>query len=103
MVKCLQCGEEIGPGGNGESVASISGSVMGDEYTESYYLCGLCGVYTVKVCYEPFLGEEEVTMQGPVSREKGDEAVNLIGKCPEPWNKKCRCDAHRSYFEGSLD
>jgi hypothetical protein len=27
----------------------------------------------------------------------------LIKQCPEPWNKKCRCEAHRAYFGGWLD
>jgi hypothetical protein len=29
--------------------------------------------------------------------------VELIKQCSEPWNKKCRCKAHQSYFQGSLD
>jgi len=103
MVKCLQCGREFAAGIKGECAAAISGSIMGDEYTESYYFCDHCGVYTVEVCYEPFLGEEEVTLQGPVSHAGGDASVTLIKSCPEPWNKKCRCEAHRSYFGESLD
>jgi hypothetical protein len=27
----------------------------------------------------------------------------LIRQCSQPWNKKCRCKAHQSYFEGWLD
>lgn len=27
----------------------------------------------------------------------------LIGDCACPWDKKCRCDAHRRYFNDTLD
>lgn len=84
-------------------MASISGGIMGDEYTESYFLCGDCDVYTVEVHHDRFLGEESVFVRGPVSKAEGDAQVELIGQCSEPWNKKCRCPAHRSYFGGSLD
>jgi hypothetical protein len=76
---------------------------MGDECTESYFLCERCGVYTVERYHEPFLGDEEVKCDGPVSREKGDAAVSLIKQCSEPWDKKCRCQAHIKYFDGALD
>jgi hypothetical protein len=38
-----------------------------------------------------------------VSRSEGDAAIALIKKCSQPWNKKCRCEAHRDYFGESLD
>ncbi len=81
----------------------MSGSIMGDEYTESYFFCGPCGVYTVEIYYEPFLGDETVRYDGPIPRETGEAAVSLIKQCPEPWDKKCRCQAHLSYFRGALD
>ncbi|MCL5269399.1 MAG: hypothetical protein M1457_02330 [bacterium] len=84
-------------------MASISGSIMGDEYIETYYYCAECGVYTVEVCHDRFLGEEEVSVQGPVSKTEGDEKVALIRRCSRPWDKKCRCKAHRTYFGDSLD
>jgi hypothetical protein len=76
---------------------------MGDEYSESYYLCPGCGVYTIEVVHDRFLGEESVSLRGPVSRSEGDALIALIKRCPEPWNKKCRCQSHRSYFGGALD
>jgi hypothetical protein len=76
---------------------------MGDEYTESFFLCKRCDVYTVEVCYEPFLGDEVITFRGPLPRAEGDAAVALIKGCPEPWDKKCRCQAHLAYFQGQLD
>jgi hypothetical protein len=76
---------------------------MGDESTESYYLCGGCGTYTVRICHDRFCGEETISVRGPLSRAEGDTQVALIGRCSRPWDKKCRCDAHREYFRGWLD
>lgn len=102
-MKCVQCDRAIGGGGAEGCVAAISGEIMGDEYTESFFLCDRCGAYTVEVCYAPFLGEEVISVKGPIPRETGDATVNLIKSCSEPWNKKCRCQAHITYFEGALD
>lgn len=103
MITCLQCGNDLTGGEARQSAASISGSIMGDECTDSYFLCGRCGFYTIEVVREPFAGEEIISFRGPVSRSEGDEAVALIGRCSEPWDKKCRCEAHRSYFGEWLD
>jgi hypothetical protein len=103
MIKCSQCGRELDRKGEDTFVASISGSIMGDEYIDSYFFCTTCGVYTVEVYHDRFLGEDEVSVRGPVSKSDGDAKVTLIQQCPEPWDKKCRCEAHRSYFGGWLD
>ena len=103
MVKCLKCQAELTETKERGRVTSISGGIMGDEYTETYFLCDRCGVYTVEVVYEPFLGDEKISYQGPLPREKGDAAVSLIKQCSEPWNKKCRCQAHVAYFGNALD
>jgi len=103
MIECLHCGADLPTGNDGDCAASISGSIMGDEYTESFYLCTQCGFYTVKVYIEPFLGEGVARFKGPMSREDGDAAVELIAQCSEPWDKKCRCKAHVEYFQGQLD
>ncbi len=103
MVQCAKCGKEFSSKENGDWIASISGSISGDECVETYFFCKNCGVYTVEVCWDIFLGEDEVSIRGPVSKEAGDEKVRLIGNCSEPWNKKCRCEAHRAYFGDSLD
>lgn len=103
MLRCAQCGREFAGQGAEDRVASISGSVMGDEYIESYFLCKQCGVYTVEVYHDRFLGEEDVSVHGPVRKAEGDAKVALIRQCSEPWNKKCRCQAHQSYFGKSLD
>ncbi|MBN1901124.1 hypothetical protein JW926_07355 [Candidatus Sumerlaeota bacterium] len=82
--------------------ASISGSFMGDEYTETYFFCKDCNIYTLEICHDRFLGEEDISIQS-IPKEQGDAQAALIRKCPEPWNKKCRCDAHKQYFRGNLD
>jgi hypothetical protein len=102
-MRCSQCGREFDGKDVTQRVASISGSIMGDEQTESYFFCSLCGVYTVEVYYDRFLGEEEVSARGPISKKEGDAKVTLIRECLEPWDKKCRCLAHQTYFEGWLD
>jgi len=78
---------------------------MGDEYIESYYFCPSCQVYTVEVARDRFDGDGEMSgnIYGPISKEKGDEKVALIRKCDRPYDKKCRCEAHRAYFGASLD
>ncbi len=101
-IRCSKCGRDFA-GQERRPAASISGSIMGDEYTESYYFCDSCGMYTVEVYHDRFLGDGEVLVRGPVEKSEGDASVELIGKCPEPWNKKCRCSAHKSYFGDVLD
>lgn len=103
MIHCSQCGRAFDREAGERSIASISGSIMGDEYTESYYFCTECQVYTVEVYHDRFLGEEEISIRGPVPKTEGDALIELIKQCDEPWNKKCRCKAHQSYFNGQLD
>ena len=100
MIKCSQCQRELGPE-NRE--ASIAGSIMGDEYIETYYFCRPCGVYTVEVYHDRFLGEDEVSVRGPVPREGGQAQIELIRQCSQPGDKNCRCPAHRKYFGNRLD
>ena len=103
MVQCAKCKRELSGKEGGDRVASMSGGIMGDEYTESYYFCKSCGVYTVEVYHDRFCGEPSVSVRGPVSKADGDSQVELIRQCSEPWDKKCRCPAHRAYWGGSLD
>jgi len=81
----------------------MSGSIMGDEHTDAYFLCPACGVYTVAKWWDNFTGEETMNLSGPVSKQEGDERAKLIQKCSRPWDKKCHCDAHRAYFHDTLD
>jgi hypothetical protein len=99
-MQCIQCER---PFLNEERVASISGSIMGDEHTDAYFLCPVCGVYTVVSWWDNFMGIESKSVSGPLSKHKGDKTIELIMQCTEPWDKKCRCEAHMRYFNGTLD
>jgi len=99
-MNCIQCNRAFL---KEERVASISGSIMGDECTDSYYLCPVCRVYTMASWWDNFTGVETMKLSGPIAVQKGNERVELIRKCSRPWDKKCRCDAHREYFNNSLD
>jgi len=99
-MQCLGCQREFG---ESDRIATMSGSIMGDEVTDTYFLCPDCGVYTVAQWWDDFTGEETLKVSGPVSREDGDTQVQVIRGCDQPWNKKCRCDAHRDHFNDQLD
>jgi hypothetical protein len=103
VIKCAGCGREFRTEEPGERVASISGSIMGDEYIDTWYRCPACDRYTVDDYHDAFLGESTVRVRGPVSRADGDPLVALIRRCDRPWDKKCRCPAHREYFNEALD
>jgi len=99
-MKCIQCSR---PFLKEDCIASISGSIMGDEYTDSYYLCPMCRVYTMASWRDNFTGVESMNLYGPIEQQKGNERVELIRKCSRPWDKKCRCETHRRYFNDALD
>jgi hypothetical protein len=99
-LRCVKCGRSFAAE---ERVALISGKVMGDECTDVYYWCEACGVYSIRLYRDAFLGEETSSDSKPIPREEGDRRLALIGRCPEPWNERCRCEAHREYFGGWLD
>jgi hypothetical protein len=101
MIRCSRCGAELGQQGGTGRIASISGSILGDECIESYFFCGKCGLYTLEIYWDMFSGEETVSLEGPISKAEGDSAVELIRQCSTPWDKKCRCSAHLSYFKDS--
>lgn len=103
MVRCLQCAAELDQESGDPCMASISGSIMGDEYTDSYYFCRKCGMFTVRVIHDRFLGEEEIFFRGPLPRSEGDAQIKLIQQCHQPWSKKCRCEIHQRYFGSALD
>ena len=98
MIKCAKCGREFDRRGGDHPAAAMAGEVMGDEYIESFFFCAACGVYTQEIYHDRFLGDDSVTVSGPIDKARGDELVELIRRCPDPMNKKCECDAHRQYF-----
>jgi len=102
-VRCSKCGRVLGRQDVWSPVASMSGSIMGDEHIESWFFCNRCRVYTLEVYHDRFMGEDEITVQGPIPIERGDAKVALIRQCDRPSDKRCRCDAHREYFGSGLD
>lgn len=103
MVNCQSCKKDLSQEKEKTLIASICGSIMGDEYIESWYFCKECQAYTLEIYHDRFLGEEDISLKGPIPKTEGDEKVKLIGQCSTPWDKKCRCAAHRSYFGDWLD
>ena len=99
-MRCTQCRR---PFATEDRIASMSGSIMGDEHTDSYLLCPVCAVYTVVSWRDDFTGVETVECSGPIDKQQGDVQVGIIRQCSRPWDKKCRCDAHVRYFRGTLD
>ena len=98
MANCSRCDGEIDT-----PVISISGSIMGDEYIDSYYYCTKCRVYTLEKLHDRFFGEQSIRTSGPLTKAEGEARVTLIKTCPSPWDKNCQCPAHREYFGPSLD
>ncbi len=99
-MECKQCNRPFQPE---DWAAFMSGSIMGDEHTDTYYLCPVCHLYTVESCWDNFTGVETISVSGPLSKDEGDEAVAVIRKCSWPWDKTCRCPAHLAHFGKSLD
>ncbi len=100
LFKCSNCGRILAAQNR---MASISGSIMGDEHTDSYFLCPACDLYTVIRWWDNFTGVESASSSGPLSREQGDARINLIAKCDRSWDKHCRCESHLACFGNSLD
>ena len=86
MAKYSQCGRVFNDGEDDTCVASISGSIMGDGYTESYFFCHQCEADTVEIYLDRFFGEDNVSVRAPVPTFDGDAKVELIKRCFEPWN-----------------
>jgi hypothetical protein len=66
-------------------------------------LFAVCRVYTVVNWWDNFTGVETKNESGPITQQEGDERVALIGTCARPWDKKCRRETHRRYFNDTLD
>ena len=99
-MNCKKCNRTFS---KEDRLASMSGSIMGDEYTDAYYLCPVCRVFTVANWWDNFTGIETMDTSGPMEEHLGMERVELIRQCFRPWDKKCRCASHRAYFNDALD
>ena len=103
MMPCSQCGKDLDQESKNALKASISGSIMGDETTESFFFCQECEQYTVEISHDRFCGETSVRYEGPLSKSDAEPRITLIRRCERPWDKKCRCEAHQTYFDNWLD
>lgn len=99
-LRCAACGRAFL---HEERVAVISTRIMGDECTDCYYWCEKCQVYTLRLHRDVFCGEETSRDAGPLSKDEGGRRLDLIRACPEPWNERCHCPAHKVYFGDWLD
>jgi hypothetical protein len=100
-MKCIKCKKAFL---KSERIVSMSGCIMGDEHTDTFYFCPACQAYTVESCWDNFTGgDETIEVRGPLNEAQGDGRVGLISRCERPWDKKCRCVAHREYFNDALD
>ena len=93
-MTCSKCGRNLGDLEARTSFISVE--VMGDEYIYSYFFCNRCDAYTVETYHDCFMGNDETYAEGPIPKAAGDKTVALIRTCPEPSNKRCACEAHRS-------
>ncbi len=76
---------------------------MGDTCTDCYYWCAACGVYTLRLYRDVFVGEESAHDAEPIPREEGDRRMALIRNCENPGDERCHCKAHLEYFGGWVD
>lgn len=102
-MRCPECDKPLDQENDGRPVAAISGSVMGDEYTDCFYYCANCKVYIVAGYRDCFGGDDLSRGKSVISKKQGDQEIALINKCKNPSNKRCRCAAHRKYFGKWLD
>jgi hypothetical protein len=97
-MQCSTCKRELGS--VRDAAGGIAVSVMGDEYIYTYWHCADCTLYAVESYHDRFMGEDEVTVLAPVSKEVGDRAIELIRACPDPQDKNCDCPSHRAMYCG---
>lgn len=97
-MRCAGCNHEFEEQAVRQAGIAVFG--QGDEYIYSYFRCGGCHRYTVRVYCDSFTGDASISFLPPVSREQGERAVAVIRACPDPMNKFCDCPAHREMICG---
>ena len=80
-MRCSQCGGDLDLQDANQLIASIAGSIMGDEQTDSRFFCSRCGVYTLEVHFDRF----------------------LAGSAPSLGTRNVVAPPHQTYFKGWLD
>lgn len=97
-IACRNCGTDLGPIERREAFISVF--VFGDEEVRSWFRCTRCGQWTVEVYFDRFMGDAEISHQGPYPREAGEAEVAKLRRCPDPGNKWCECEVHREIGTG---
>jgi len=98
-MQCTKCGGDLGD--YEDRAAVICTVTAGDEYIYSYWHCGSCGFYTLETCRDRFIGSPIVTVDAPIEPKDGDALVAMIAECPNPSDKWCKCESHRTLFGGN--
>lgn len=95
-MNCSKCGHDLGDYRTRRALFCSLG--QGDEYTDSWWFCPDCGVYTVDVVRDSFATDEaeHIHVRGPISKVDGDAELREIAKCPDPTDKFCDCPLHRA-------
>jgi hypothetical protein len=63
MSECVQCKRTFS---HDDCIASISGSIIGDEVTDFYFFCPSCGAHTKVSWWDRFTGVETMNVSGPM-------------------------------------
>jgi predicted RNA-binding Zn-ribbon protein involved in translation (DUF1610 family) len=100
MLDCSHCGQELSAA---DRAASMSARIMGDEYTETVFVCPACGEHTLTVDRDVFCGEERRGGGQRLTRERAAGILKLMRGCGTPWDGRCHCKSHMEYFDGRID
>lgn len=96
-IKCPDCKWEM-PWLRG--IALLKG---GDEQVLNYFQCDNCGKYFISESWEGFREAEPGFAESAyfynISKERAEQDLTAIKKCPDPYNKHCKCKSHQDYFD----
>jgi len=103
MISCQKCSVTPEKSKGFYRAASMAGSIIGNEHIDSLWYCESCQCFTRERYVDYFDGGESSSLDGPISKDKGDEMLALMSECKTPTEKRCRCRAHQKYFGSGLD
>lgn len=89
--RCPTCGWEMA------YLAAITTLEAGDEFDHVYFQCENCNKYLVKNFHERFMSDDVSVFFSEIPDSIAREDIQKIRKCPDPRNKRCKCDVHRNW------
>ena len=95
-IACHNCKKEFST--EKDKKGGISIMKGGDEYIYSYFYCKHCNSYTVEEYIDEFITEDTHINSFSKDKKTAEEDIKMIKKCPDAFNKKCKCDVHIKYF-----